>query len=59
MNIREVEVSTCHYVTNTNGFYFRRNSENNWEQLYGDSWETVFYDAELEEAFQTFLKNSS
>jgi hypothetical protein len=38
---------------------YRRNGSNVWERLYGEAWEPVWNDSELEEAFQRHLTTAS
>lgn len=54
MVIKEItEVTSFLVETDEEGCStYRREGASCWSQLIGESWESVFYDEELEEAFQ-------
>lgn len=36
--------------------WYRRNSEGSWENFMGESWEPVWWEEELEQAYQEWLR---
>ncbi len=65
MKIIDVRPNLTHYVdikiNQCATLYYRRNSKDCWEQLFGSSWQSVSYkeEIELEEYFQKFMQETS
>lgn len=58
MKIIEVQEISCLEIEIERGstkHYFRRYSDEIWDELYGQSWESVSYPKELEECYQEWL----
>lgn len=60
MKITDATKQTYHEITIVNDFdqedYYRRNSKDSWEILYGSTWETVYFCDGLEMIYQEYCK---
>jgi hypothetical protein len=59
MEIKEITPIQSHIIVDTDGNLYRRNAENDWEQLDadGEEWHPVYYTKEIEKDFQEYLKS--
>jgi hypothetical protein len=61
MKITEVSKSMTYYMeTDAENFPYYRTDENgrHWENLMGESWESVYNDGELKELFLDYMKHN-
>ena len=57
MKIISIDKTVVHDVEDQDGNQYRRMSSHNWEQLFGESWESYYDCKEIEEEFQRSLKD--
>ena len=60
MEVASVETLVYYYIVTKDGDEYRRNCNYPyWEKRYNDSWEFLYGDAELEIAFQDYMRNEN